>query len=106
MYKKALAQGKIDPVKFLEDGCPQVACCNLSANEVNKLVEEYAKQVLVQSHDGKLEGVDDLGRVMFTFKTTCPHCGFIQTRNNYAVELYSSGVKFCEKCCGRYFVMS
>ena len=104
MYDNAVVKGLIDPVKFLEDGCPAVSCSKLNIDEANKLILDNCIVSLVASHDGHIDGLDETSRIMFSFKSTCPFCGYEQVRTNYAIDIFMQGVKYCEKCSLRYFV--
>jgi radical SAM superfamily enzyme YgiQ (UPF0313 family) len=105
MYKRAVEKGLIDPVHFLEQGCPAVNCANLNIEEVSKLIYKYAIQTFTTTYDVGFESnIDDFGRVKISFKSKCPHCGQIQERNNYAIDMVESGIKWCSLCKGRYFL--
>jgi radical SAM superfamily enzyme YgiQ (UPF0313 family) len=100
MYKNAVAAGKINPVKFLEDGCPAVNCCNVSFEMPSDITQE-----LVPIFDvGYEDLLDFYGRVKLSFKTKCPYCGYEQTRSNYAMDMVGSGIKWCSNCHMRYFI--
>jgi len=105
MYKRAVKKDFIDPISFLEQGCPAANCSGLDIEEMNKIISKYLSPSFSTIYDvGYESNIDDFGRVKLSFKSKCPHCGYEQIRNNYAIDMIENGIKWCSNCEGRYFL--
>jgi len=105
MYEKALADGKIDPVKFLEAGCPAIHLSKVGQAEYNELIPKYVMQEITSIFDiGYEQELDFYGRTKLQFKSKCPYCGCTQERRNWDMDMVGAGIKWCSNCKMRYFL--
>lgn len=112
MYRNAFAAGKLDSIKFLEQGCPAINCSQLSDEEA-KTTNEQAVKMYHAVHNAKMSNVDmnlavekfdSYGRYNISFDLTCPHCGKVDRRENFALNGILNGIFFCRSCFMRFHI--
>ena len=103
LYKNAKKNGIIkDPVKYLQDGCPQFNNTHMSMNEyadVVKRIAEYPFQKTLVLNDAELIDVD-YQNARIKIKDKCKKCG---TENEWSnIKLFATNFLDC-KCCGQKY---
>lgn len=103
LYKNAKKNGIIkDPVKYLQDGCPQFNNTHMSMDEyadVVKRIAEYPFQKTTVLDDAELLDVD-YQNARIRIKDKCKKCG---TENEWGnIKLFATNFLDC-KCCGQKY---
>lgn len=103
LYKNAIANGVIkDPVKHLQDGCPQINITKMSDAEFADIVERVMKYPVEDRVE--LKNIRDIelekGSARVSFTATCERCN--RSFNYKEIKLFMHAPISCPNCGKKY----